>query len=161
MGNLHESFYRTCFSVGSSLLRRAWLVTTACGALGTTAELSNREVRKARVASTGIGPGLIGMVNESELLINVANENELKKLTSSSQNGTRRIFHWLNGIHGHTRRTAKRQNLNQSVIDSERGKPVTLPGVFQAKRTARNAHSVAGKGWTKKRTRLCNGGDRS
>ncbi len=43
----------------------------------------------------------MGMVNVSELLINAESDDESKKLTDSSQNGTRWSTHSLDELHGH------------------------------------------------------------
>jgi hypothetical protein len=67
------------------------------------------------------------MVNASELSINVVKDNELKKLTSSNQNGTRLDTSLSCRSTRTTQRTAERQDLTQSVIGSERGKPDTSP----------------------------------
>ncbi len=71
--------------------------------------------------------GVSGMVNESELLINVVMHDELKMLRSSNQKVSgqvQRVNGSLTWLLFHRR---KRQHLTYSGTHAERGKPIHLP----------------------------------
>jgi hypothetical protein len=66
---------------------------------------------------------LAGKVNEYESSINVLRCDEPKKLAGSSQNGTRRSFHFNFGMHGQSMRKAERRNLTQLCCNSGTRQP--------------------------------------
>jgi hypothetical protein len=62
----------------------------------------NREVEAISCEQQrGWGAWLRGMVNVSELLINVVNDNRLKLLASLNQKVRSRLTHYILGSHGH------------------------------------------------------------
>jgi hypothetical protein len=72
--------------------------------------------------------GLSGLVNESELLINVVKATEPKMLSGSNQHGQWSSSEVTTSADADVVPLAKRQHLTRSVIHAERGQPVTLPG---------------------------------
>ena len=73
-------------------------------------------------------PGLDGMVNVRELLINAVIHKEPKMLTGSAQKGCGWLFPSVLEIHGQIKPPVNRQDLNHSSVSYvEHGKPPSLP----------------------------------
>ena len=97
------------------------------------------------------------MVNESELLINAVNGNKPKMLTGLNQNGMWSGLEVTNSSNVDVEPPAKRQDLTRSGIYAERGNPVIF--LTKGKRAARQADEIAGIGYGRKQTPLCNEAD--
>lgn len=98
------------------------------------------------------------MVNESELLVNVVNENKPKMLIGLNQNGQWSGSEITMFSDVDAAPPAERQHLTHSVTQAERGKPVASP---LGKRVVRQADETAGKGRWRKPTPPRNEVDRS
>jgi hypothetical protein len=103
--------------------------------------------------------GWRGMVNESEPLINVVNEDKRKRLIETlAPKGKGSGISVPNSPIADGAPPAERRDLTHAGTCTERGKPVVLP---LGKRTARDVDRAAGKGWRRKRRPSCNGADRA
>lgn len=99
------------------------------------------------------------MVNVRQSLINVVNRDQAKdadRLDPKRERGWIRIFPPT--LTQTKKPPADRRDLRHLGMDAERGNPVVLPA--SGKSTVRKTDGTAGTGRWKKRTLLCNGGDK-